>query len=242
MRFQQEGQHIAATSPADLQPPTHTHFTTNIRNPMKRISYWKADQEIHTISYNPLVHYRVHKSHRIPLSQTILIQSTSSHLHLDLPSGLFPSYFPSTIFVGFLIFPKHKRTWKTTWQDIGHHPTTQNHVKCPENPGSITTYTEKQHIYFSISFLFAVFKIIIKLFFHPSSNSYYPLAVVPTPSLMSHPGTVFSGTLIHDLATKQISFITCNSVLPWPGTYLFISALATLYFIISSWLDASNSR
>jgi hypothetical protein len=76
-------------------------------------SPWKADrfaasQEIFHILWYPKVHHRIHKcppyvpilSHLNPIHnptsyflKTILI--LSSHLHLGLPSGLFPSGFPT---------------------------------------------------------------------------------------------------------------------------------------------------
>jgi hypothetical protein len=74
-----------------------------------------AIQEFPNIFWNPKVHYRVHKS--LPLD-TMLSQTNSvhtippyfynthftspSHLHLGLPSGLFPSGFPTKILYTFL--------------------------------------------------------------------------------------------------------------------------------------------
>jgi hypothetical protein len=72
-------------------------------------NWFAASQEIPRISWNPKVHHRTHKRppivsilgqpnpvyiHPDPTSRrSILILST--HLHLGLPSGLFPSGFPT---------------------------------------------------------------------------------------------------------------------------------------------------
>ena len=76
-------------------------------------SSWEADrfsasQEIFLILWNPKVHYRTHKCPRPVLSWASSIQSISPHptswrsililssyLGLGLPSGLFPSVFPT---------------------------------------------------------------------------------------------------------------------------------------------------
>jgi hypothetical protein len=69
-----------------------------------------ATQELPSISWNPKVQCRIHKSpplvpilsHLISL-RSILILST--HLRLGLPSGLFPSGFPTNILYAFLFSP-----------------------------------------------------------------------------------------------------------------------------------------
>jgi hypothetical protein len=68
-----------------------------------------ATQELPSILWNPMVHYRAQKIpplvpilsqtdpvHTIP-SYLISIIIWSTHLHLSLPSGLFPSCFPTNI-------------------------------------------------------------------------------------------------------------------------------------------------
>jgi hypothetical protein len=72
-----------------------------------------ATQELPSILWNPKVHYRVHKSTRLVpiLSQIDPVQTTlsyltsililSTHLRFGLPSGLFPSGFPTNILYAF---------------------------------------------------------------------------------------------------------------------------------------------
>ena len=78
-----------------------------VQSPSWEANWFAASQEIPRISRNPKVHYRTHKGPppvstlgqpnpvHIPTShlQEILILST--HLRLGLPSGLFPSGFPT---------------------------------------------------------------------------------------------------------------------------------------------------
>jgi hypothetical protein len=72
-----------------------------------------ATQELHSILWNPKVHYRVYTISRsvLILSQINPVHTTpsylrsiliSTHLRLGLPSGLFPSSFPTNILHAFL--------------------------------------------------------------------------------------------------------------------------------------------
>jgi len=76
-----------------------------VQSPSWAANWFAASQEIPRISRNPKVHYRTHKR---PPPVTILGQSIyphptswrsililSTHLRLGLPSGLFPSGFPT---------------------------------------------------------------------------------------------------------------------------------------------------
>ena len=83
----------------------------NMKKLTEHSSSWQADissaSQISRILWNSKFHRRVHNSHHLFLSSTRFFQSLlsnpnalvsieicSSHVHLGLPSGLFPSRFP----------------------------------------------------------------------------------------------------------------------------------------------------
>jgi hypothetical protein len=73
---------------------------------------WEAASCTANILRNPKVYYPVHKSPPLVpiLSQINPVHTTPSYLHknhlrLDLPSGLFPSGFPTKVLYAFLSFP-----------------------------------------------------------------------------------------------------------------------------------------
>jgi hypothetical protein len=87
------------------------------RSPSREAESHSISQEISRLLWNPKVHYRVHNSPSLVLilrySQSapfnpIFIRSIiilPYHLRLGLPSGLFPSGFPTKILYTFLISP-----------------------------------------------------------------------------------------------------------------------------------------
>ena len=79
-----------------------------VQSPTWEANWFAASQEIPHISRNPKVHYRTHKRPpsvsilgqpnpvHIPTSHLLEIHpKLSKHLRLGLPSGLFPSGFPT---------------------------------------------------------------------------------------------------------------------------------------------------
>jgi len=110
------------------------------KSPSWEANWFSASQEISRILRNPKVHYRinkcrspvsilsqidpVHAPHPTP-SRSILI--LSSHLHMGLPSGFFPSGFPTKTLYTSLLNPltcycpitsslneSHTTLWKIT--------------------------------------------------------------------------------------------------------------------------------
>ena len=82
-----------------------THSTQ--RSPSSEANRFSASQEIPSILWNPKFHYRIHK--RMPpvpiLSQIDPVLILSSHVGLGLPSGLFPSSFPTKTLYTSLLSP-----------------------------------------------------------------------------------------------------------------------------------------
>jgi len=98
----------------------HTYFLTYSveQSPSWEASRFSASQEILRILWNPKVHYRIHKwPPPVPiLSQLDPVHTPTSHylkirlniiphLRLGLPSGLFPSGFPSKTLYTLLFSP-----------------------------------------------------------------------------------------------------------------------------------------
>ena len=87
------------------QPPILTY--SMLQSPSWEANWFAANQEIPRISRNPKVHYHIHKRPppvsilgqpnpvHIPTSHLPEILILSTHLRLGLPSGLFPSGFPT---------------------------------------------------------------------------------------------------------------------------------------------------
>ena len=84
---------------------------------LEKLTGFAASQEIPRILWNLIVHYCIHKRPppvpipsqldpvHIPTSHFQKIQLISSHLRLGLPSGLFPSGFPTKILYKPLLSP-----------------------------------------------------------------------------------------------------------------------------------------
>jgi len=99
---------------------TELELTTSVeQSPSWEANSHSASQEIFFLLWNPEVHYRVHKSPPLVpvLSKMNPVHNFLSyfskinliftlHLCLGLPTGLFPSGFPTKVLYAFLIFPK----------------------------------------------------------------------------------------------------------------------------------------
>ena len=98
-----------------------------VQSPSWEANWFAASQEIPRILWNPKVHYGTHKrpppvpilcqpiqsTHPHPTSRrSILILST--HLRLGLPSGLFPSGFPTKTLYAFTQLRKKNHILTTT--------------------------------------------------------------------------------------------------------------------------------
>ena len=91
-----------------ILPLTYLLTYSMVQSPSWEANWFAASQEIPRISRNPKVHYRTHKRLHLSVSWASPIQSIyphptswrsslilSTHLRLGLPSGLFPSSFPT---------------------------------------------------------------------------------------------------------------------------------------------------
>jgi hypothetical protein len=99
----------------EFQPFTYSSYllTPYSRVLLRQAKRFSPGQEILGMLWNPQVHYRIHKypppvpvlsqldSVHAPIFHLIL----SSRLHLGLPSGLFPSGFPTKNFYKTLLYP-----------------------------------------------------------------------------------------------------------------------------------------
>jgi hypothetical protein len=89
-------------------------FSLTLQNTvlLEKLNVCSASQEITSLLWNPMVHYCVHKSlppMPIPSQMnpihTLQPYFLKIHLHLYLPSGLFPSGFPTKSLYRFIISP-----------------------------------------------------------------------------------------------------------------------------------------
>jgi len=94
----------------------YTYLLNSIVQSRSWVANWfSASQKIPRILWNPKVHYRIHKCPTVPiLSQLDPVHTPtswryhlmlSSHLHLGLPGGLFPSGFPTKTLYMPLLYP-----------------------------------------------------------------------------------------------------------------------------------------
>ena len=144
---------------------------------MEQSPFWEANrfsasQEIPRILWNPKVYYHIHKWPPLSLFLASSIQSIplhltywrsililSSHLRLGLPSGLFPSGFPTkTLYTPLLspiraTFPAHQIHLEfITWTILGEQYRSLNSSLCSSLHSPVTSSLLGANIFLSTLF------------------------------------------------------------------------------------------